>query len=60
MTDSDDDQMLEVTIRVSNAELWWAIRHINDWIAEQPINTEPHAHRFVSALSNPVHERVTD
>ncbi len=44
----------EVTIRVSQAELGWAIRFLNDFIASKPVNTEPLAHAFVSALSSAI------
>ena len=45
---------VEITIRVSEESLAWAIRHINDWLAAQPVNTEPLGHEFVTALSHPV------
>jgi hypothetical protein len=54
--DSDDDQ-IELTIRVTQRQLGWAVLHINNWIAEQPVNTCGDAHRFVSALTNPVTEK---
>lgn len=53
--DSDDDE-IELTIRVTQGQLGWAVRHINDWIARQPVNTCGDAHRFVSALTSPVAE----
>ena len=53
--DSDDVQ-IELTIRVTQGQLSWAVQHINNWIATQPINTCDDAHRFVSALTNPVAE----
>jgi hypothetical protein len=36
---------------LSEESLSWAIRHLNDFIASQPVNTEPLAHEFVSALA---------
>ena len=55
-----DYEMVEVTIRVTRAQLNWAIRHINNWLAEQEVNTEPDASSFVSALSSPVQEQPAD
>lgn len=57
--DSQDEQAdpfgrVELTIRVSEESLLWAIRHLNDFIASRPVNTEPLAHQFVCALSNRV------
>ena len=49
IVDSED-----ITIRVTEEQLAWAIQHINAFIASKPVNTEPLAHAFVSALSNPV------
>ena len=48
------EKRIQLTIAVTEAELNWAVAHINNWIADQPVNTEPLAHRFVSALTNPV------
>lgn len=42
-----------LTIEVSSESLSWAVRHINDYIAAQPDRTDPRAHEFVSALTNP-------
>ena len=42
-----------LTIEVSEESLRWAVLHINNYIADQPVNTEPLAHEFVSALTNP-------
>ncbi|MDX6288022.1 MAG: hypothetical protein QOG53_3507 [Frankiales bacterium] len=47
---------VELTIRVSQESLSWAVLHINEFIAQQPVNTEPLAHEFVSALTNPLSE----
>lgn len=52
-----DDEQIELTIRVTRRELGWAAGHINEWIADRPVNTCGDAHRFVSALTNPVAER---
>ena len=49
-------EKIELTIQVSPESLSWAVRHINNFIASQPVNTEPLAHEFVSALTNPVSE----
>jgi len=54
---SSDDSEIELTIRVTQRQLAWAVQHINHWIAEQPVNTCGDAHRFVSALTSPVTER---
>ena len=51
-----DDANVEITIKVSQESLTWAVRHLNNFIADQPVNTEPLAHEFVSALTNPVSE----
>jgi hypothetical protein len=56
VTETGHDQEIDVTIRVTQEQLTWAIQHINNWIAKQPVNTEPDAHRFVSALSHPLRE----
>ncbi|HEY5181624.1 MAG TPA: hypothetical protein VIJ07_17950 [Dermatophilaceae bacterium] len=48
------EKRLQLTIEITEAELDWAVQHINNWIASQPVNTEPLAHGFVSALTNPV------
>jgi hypothetical protein len=57
---SRDNQMLEVTIHVTERQLTRAIQHINNWIASRPVSTEPDAHRFVSALSNPARQVPAD
>ncbi len=54
--DGERSNPVELTIRVSQESLNWAVRHINNWIAEQPVNSEPLAHEFVSALSNPIQQ----
>ena len=46
------DDKVELTITASQESIAWAIRHLNDFIASQPVNTEPLAHEFVSALTN--------
>jgi hypothetical protein len=48
------EEKIELTIRVTNESLTWAVHHINNYIASQPHGAEPLAHAFVSALTNPV------
>lgn len=36
MTDAEAKPTVELTIRVTEEQLDWAVRHINDWIASQP------------------------
>lgn len=44
----------EFTIQVSDESLAWAIRHINDFVASKPVNTEPLAHEIATALSHAI------
>jgi hypothetical protein len=55
-----NERTIDVTISVTDETLSWAIHHINSFIASQPVNTEPLAHAFVSALSNPLATRQHD
>jgi hypothetical protein len=53
-TEGMSEKRLQLTIEITEEEIDWAVQHINNWIASQPVNTEPLAHGFVSALTNPV------
>lgn len=44
-------ERVTLTIRLEPSTLDWAIRFLNDYIAEKDANTMPEAHDLASALS---------
>jgi hypothetical protein len=51
MSEASSKDTITLTIEVEKEALVWVVRHLNDFIASKPVNTEYLAHRFVSALT---------
>jgi hypothetical protein len=54
--EGEESPIIEITIRTSQDSLSWVIPFLNEYIASRPMYSEPLAHEFVTALSNPIRE----